>query len=90
MHNYRGLSTVFKVYDGSSVDNFNSVEKMNFELNASVAAKMLGDDGTQVGVYGGPYPFNPNVRNPRIKRSSVALRATNDNKLAVDIEVVSK
>lgn len=84
LHNIHGAENVFMTYSSDSW------ETMTFELQDSIANTFLGDDGTQVGIYGGPYPFDPNVRNPRIKRCTVAQRATSDNKLAVDIEVVSE
>lgn len=85
LHNYHNFSSVFKTFDGNGY-----TEGETYELQDSIANTILGDDGTQVGIYGGPFPFNPNVRNPRIKRCTVAQRATADNKLAVDIEVVSE
>lgn len=84
LHNFQGYSSVFKTFTGDYS------EGETFELQDAVANTILGDDGTQVGIYGGSYPFDPNVRNPRIKRCTVAQRATQDNKLAVDIEVVSE
>lgn len=84
LHNISGTENVFMTYSSDSW------ETMTFELQDSIANTFLGNDGTQVGIYGGPYPFDPNVRNPRIKRCTVAQRATSDNKLAVDIEVVSE
>lgn len=84
LYNMNSYSSVFKYYNGTYSDG------VSFELQDSIANTILGDDGNQVGIFGGPYPFNPNVRNPRIKRCSVAQRATADNKLAVDIEVVSE
>lgn len=87
LHNFNDFSSVFKTFRGEE-SSYNEGE--TYELQDSIANTILGDDGTQVGIYGGPFPFNPNVRNPRIKRCSVAQRSTADNKLAVDIEVVSE
>lgn len=82
--NINSLSRVFKYFNGTYT------EGMSFELQDNIANTILGDDSTQVGIYGGLYPFDPNVRNPMIRRCNVANRSTADGKLAVDIEVVSE
>ena len=79
--NYYGMSSVFQ--------NFNGDFAYSFELQDSVASTVLGTDGTQVGVYGGVFPFDLRVTNPMIRRINVANRSTADGKLSVDIEVVS-
>ena len=84
LHNYHTLNSVFKTFNGE----YSASE--TYELKDEIASSILGDDGTQVGIYGGPAPFDTNVRNPRIKRCTVASRATTDNKLAVDIEVATE
>ena len=65
-------------------------EGESFELQDSIATTILGNDGTQVGIYGGLYPFDPRVSNPQIRRINVANRSTADGKLSVDIEVVNE
>lgn len=84
LYNYRGFNAVFKTFTGGYSAN------TTFELLDEVAATRLGDDGTQIGVYGGIMPFDPKVRNPLIKKCNVAKKSTVDGKLAVDIEVVSE
>lgn len=81
--NFIGMSTVFKTFDGTLDNGY------NFELQDSIATQCLGNDGTQIGIYGGPVPFDPRVNNPMIKKINVARQSTADGKLAVDIEVVS-
>lgn len=61
-----------------------------FALQDSIATNYLGDDSTQIGIYGGLYPFNPRVTNPHIIRCNVARRATADGRLPVDIEIVNE
>lgn len=80
--NYYGMSSVFQSFTGEFA--------YSFELQDSVANTVLGTDGTQVGVYGGVFPFDLRVTNPVIKRINVANRSTADGKLSVDIEVVSE
>ena len=83
-HNYHSMSSVFKYFNGTYYDG------VSFELQDSIAANILGNDGTQVGVYGGMVPFNPRVNTPRYVNCSVAPHTTLDGKLSVDIEVVSE
>lgn len=81
--NKRGMNTVFQSFDGT----YNGI---NFALLDGIATTCLGTDSTQVGIYGGVYPFNPRVTNPAITHINVGQRSTPDGKLAVDIEVVSE
>ena len=84
LHSYGQYSDVFKTFNGTYT------EGETFELKDAIATGIRGDDGTQVGIYGGSFPFDANVRNPRIRRCTVARRATADSKLSVNIEVVSE
>lgn len=84
LHNYSGLESIFKTFRGD-------IEScLDFQLQDSIATSILGNDGTQLGIYGGVMPFDPSVRNPLIRRCNVANRTTADGKLSVDIEVVSE
>ena len=47
----------------------------------------LGNDGTEVGIYGGNMPFDPRTTTPQITKCNVAAKSTADGKLSVDIEV---
>lgn len=47
----------------------------------------LGNDNTQVGAWGGTFPFNTDVSNPKITRFDVSKQTTTDGKLSIDIEV---
>lgn len=47
----------------------------------------LGDDGKEVGIYGGNMPFDPRTTTPQITKCNVAAKSTADGKLSVDIEV---
>lgn len=83
LYNVNSLRRVFKYFNGTYTDG------MSFELQDNIANTILGSDSTQVGIYGGMFPFDPYVRNPLIKKCNVAQRSTADGKLAVDIEVIS-
>lgn len=74
--------SVFKTYSGKQ---FEDVE--TFELTDEAKTKYLGNDGTEVGIYGGNLPFDPTPSNPQITKCNVASKSTADGKLSVDIEV---
>ena len=83
LYNYGSFASVFKNFRGTYG------EGITFELQDSIAATCLGNDSTQVGIYGGTMPFDPRVSGLNIRRCDVARRTTADGKLAVDIEVVN-
>ncbi|MBQ2970055.1 MAG: hypothetical protein IJE15_06695 [Bacteroidaceae bacterium] len=71
------------------VANFNEVFSNwdTFELTDEAKTKYLGLDGTEVGIYGGNFPFDPKTSAPQITKFNVAAKSTVDGKLSVDIEV---
>ena len=78
-------SEVFKTYrDGASV-----TDDETFELTDDAKTTLLGNDGTQVGIYGGNLPYDPTPSNPQITKCVVAAKSTDDGKLSVDITVNS-
>lgn len=83
---YNSDTGIFKSWDDAiSTDNF-SVE--SYELSNEGKA-LLGVDGTEVGMLGGNYPYNPVVSLPLITKCEVAEKATADGKLSVNIEVTA-
>lgn len=58
-----------------------------YVLTPTAAQTYLGTDGTQVGVWGGPMPWQYTAENPTITKCQVAGRSTADGKLSVEIEV---
>jgi len=73
---------VFKTFTGTYSDD------ETFELTDE-AKLFLGTDGKEVGIYGGPMPFNTNPTYPRITKLDVGSEVSADGKLSVDIEVKS-
>lgn len=74
-------SDVFETFDGIvTYDN-------SYQLKEEIANFFLGNDGTEVGIYGGMMPYNPRPSYMIIKRCNVAGRTTEDNKLSVEIEL---
>lgn len=72
---------IFKTFRGTYTD------EETFELTDEAAAKYLGGDGTQVGIYGGVQPYNPETTLPKITKFTVAPKTTEEGMLNVDIEV---
>lgn len=58
-----------------------------YELLDNLKTSWLGNDGTQRGMYGSNWPFDPTTTNPRITKFNVAKKTTADGKLPVEIEV---
>lgn len=57
------------------------------DLNDEAKEKYLGTDGTQVGMYGGAFPYDMTPSYPKITKMNVANKTTADGKLSVEIEV---
>lgn len=72
---------VFAYFKGTYSDD------ITFALTDSAKTTFLGTDGTQVGIYGGSFPFDPTVSVPQITKFEVAKQSTADGKLNVNIEV---
>ncbi len=58
-----------------------------FNLSKNAKEQYKGNDGTEVGIYGGNMPFDPRTTMPQITKCNVAAKSTADGKLSVDIEV---
>ncbi len=80
-HIFTNWNEIFKTYTGT----YDDME--NFELTEEAIKKYKGNDGTEVGIYGGSLPFSPTPSNPQITKCKVASKSTADGKLSVDIEV---
>lgn len=64
--------------------NWNDAENY-FELK--YPAEYTGTDGTQVGLYGGPYPYNPTPTIPQIKENNIDTTVGADGILKVSVTV---
>ena len=82
---YNSLKT--KSSDGAWIDLsvFYPGDSETFELTDTAAATYLGEDGTQVGIYGGLQPFTKTLSYPQATKVNVANKAEG-GKLSVDIE----
>ena len=80
------VSEVFKTWTGA-VLGATSLRTEKLELKDDAKTKYLGNDGTEIGIYGGSIPFVASPSNPQITKLNVASKSTADGKLSVDIEV---
>ena len=76
------FSTVFTTFRGTYSDG------MSMALNENIATTILGNDSTQVGIYGGQFPWDPSVSNPLIGHINAALRTNAAGLLEVDVEIL--
>lgn len=81
---YTTYTNVFLTFTGTfSFDE-------SFVLKDEIAMNFLGNDGTQVGLYGGIMPYSNRPSYMVLKRCNVANKSTIDGKLSVEIEVVTE
>ena len=76
-----GYEKVFKTFKG------NADGSEAYELTDEAAAKYLGSDGTQVGIYGGSMPFDPVPSSAQVKRFSVKTSEKDNGNISVTINV---
>lgn len=74
-------SDFFKTFNGTYSDS------EIFELTSEAASTYLGDDGTQVGIYGGTLPFDPKPTYPRLVKCNVAGKSAQDGTLSVELKI---
>ena len=83
-----GLCMVFKTLNGATEDTYSDTE--TYELNEEAAQTYLGEDGTQIGMYGGNMPFTTDLSYPEITRFDVDSKSSTDGTLQVNVEVKTK
>jgi len=81
---YNNITDVFPAYVGEDIFD------EEFILDASIATGFLGNNGTEVGIHGGYYPYSSHPGYMRMQHCTVGDRTTNDGHLSVDIEVVTE
>lgn len=82
--NINKIADVFKTYNG------NNIWHETFELTETAKTTYLGNDGTEIGIQGGVYPYNIKVQYPIITNLSSDTQTTKDGKLNVKIEIDGK
>lgn len=90
----KGGSSPFEIIDSSTnksftYDMWGTLFKPNtfYELTDEAKQEYVGNDGTEIGIYGGNLPWNTRILSPQITKCNVASKTTADGKLSVDIEV---
>lgn len=72
---------VFETFDGTiSYDNI-------YQLKNDIATSFLGQDGTEVGIYGGVMPYNTRPFYMILKNCNVAGQTDENQKLNVEMEL---
>jgi len=79
------VADITKVFQEFTGNNYR--DDISFALTEEAAKTYLGTDSTQVGMFGGPLPFDPSISTLKITKCNVASKSTVDGKLSVDIEV---
>lgn len=81
---YLPIEKVFKQVPAT----YNVYEPTNdYALTDSIATNVLGEDGTQIGIYGGVAPYSQVVKYPRFTKFNVDAQASEEGKLKVEVEV---
>lgn len=62
-------------------------EAYDYKLTDDSAAQYIGDDGTQVGLYGGAVPFSAVLSTPQIVEKTIATQTDENGMLSVKIKV---
>jgi len=57
-----------------------------WQLTEEAKATYLGDDGTEVGIYGGQFPWNDTLSTPTITNLNVSKRVAQGETLKIDVE----
>lgn len=93
--NCRLINCVVPLSGSISCENINCITvpydiepfENGYHLKAEYASEWLGNDGKEIGIYGGSLPYDPTTTNPQISKFNVSSKTTADGKLSVDIEV---
>ena len=84
---YDNYSDVFETFEGFENDNFDFTEP--FILKSDIATSFLGNDGTEVGLYGGFMPYTARPSYQIVKRYNVPNKSDAQGHLNVGIELYS-
>ena len=86
VNNYKGIdmSTVYVNQTGNTFDYAH-----DYHLQPAAATLYLGNDGSEVGIYGGLFPFKEGAvpQNPHIQSKNIAPQTDNNGDLNIQIEV---
>lgn len=80
--------SIGEVFDTNTYDGDGYSESDTYQLQDSIRTKYLSHDGTEIGLYGGFYPYAPTTFAPKIKKFKVARTSNANGQLEVEINVV--
>lgn len=81
LYDYSMLDQVFQSFDGE-YGQWYTPHGVDFHLLPSIVATISGDDGTEVGIYGGTNPFDP-----RVVRHTVTVPSTPNEQGILNIQI---
>lgn len=81
------ICSTTEFFNNNEFENGYFSDEKKFTLTEEAATTYLGDDGTQIGIYGGVMPYDEHTILPKITKCNVAGKSTADGKLSVDIQV---
>jgi hypothetical protein len=80
--------SIGEVFDTNTYDGGDYSDGDTYQLQDSIRTKYLSHDGTEIGLYGGFYPYDPTTFAPKIKKFKVARTSNANGQLEVEINVV--
>lgn len=80
--------SIGEVFDTNTFDGGNYSDSDTYQLQDSIRTKYLSHDETEIGLYGGVYPYDPITYAPKIKKFKVARTSNANGQLEVEINVV--
>lgn len=84
---FMNATDVFETWNGSTSGGL-STNPETYRLKENVANTILGNDGTQVGIFGGAYPFDFTPSYTVIKRLNVSQRTNAEGMLGIEVELM--
>ena len=80
--------SIGEVFDTNTYDGDGYSDSDTYQLQDSIRTKYLSHDETEIGLYGGVYPYDPITYAPKIKKFKVARTSNANGQLEVEINVV--
>lgn len=80
--------SIGEVFDTNTYDGGDYSDSDTYQLQDSIRTKYLSHDETEIGLYGGYYPYAPTTYAPKIKKFKVARTSNANGQLEVEINVV--
>lgn len=85
INSYNGTNKA--INDLTMFNSENAVPSYPFYMTEEAQTQYLGNDGTQIGIHGGPLPMDPIPDNLLVTSCNIASKTTADGKLSVEIKV---